>query len=237
MDFLNAEWRKLAFANYIIDKDVLKDYIPYGTELDLWQGHCYISLVGMMFKNTKILGLKIPNHVDFEEVNLRFYVKKSDDGHKRRGVVFIKEIVPKGAITFVAKNLYQENYETMKMSHTWKDSDHNRHIEYRWGKSKMDNVLSVTAGRDSHQIKQNSETEFILENYLGFAKVNNQKTNQYIVKHPRWHLYNVEDFDVNVNFGSIYGPSFEFLSKLKPHSVLLVEGSEVAIEHKKTLKS
>ena len=236
MDFLTAELRKLAFSNYIIDEDVLKNYIPYGTELDLWQGHCYISLVGMMFKNTKVLGVKIPYHVDFEEVNLRFYVKKFEHGRWRRGVVFIKEIVPKSAISFVAKNLYNENYETMKMSHTWSESNKSKYVEYRWGKSDKDNILNMTTSKDLQEINENSETEFILENYLGFAKVDDQKTHQYTVKHPRWKIYDVQDYNLNVNFKSIYGQSFEFLSKEKPHSVILVEGSKVAIESKKTLK-
>lgn len=236
MNFLTAEWRKLAFANYIIDKDVIKDHIPYGTELDLWQGNCYISLVGMMFKNTKVLGVKIPYHVNFEEINLRFYVKKFEHGRWRRGVVFIKEIVPKSAITFVAKNVYNEKYETMTMSHNWKEDHGKRFVEYRWGKSNTGNIMNMTSSLDLHEIKDNTETEFILENYLGFAKVNNQKTHQYTVKHPRWKIYKVEDYNLNINFGSIYGQSFGYLSKMKPHSVILVEGSEVAIESKTTLK-
>lgn len=237
MNFLEAEWRKLAFANYIIDKAVLKDYVPYGTELDLWQGKCYISLVGMMFKNTKILGVKVPYHIDFEEVNLRFYVKKFEDGQWKRGVVFIKEIVPKSAITFVANNLYNENYETMKMLHFWKTSKTLRTVDYRWGKSELENLFKMTSALDQIDIEKNSETEFILENYLGFAKVNDKKTYQYTVNHPRWKIYDVNDYELNVDFGSIYGQSFDFLSNIKPHSVILVEGSEVTIENKKTIKA
>lgn len=232
MNFLKAEWRKLAFANFIIDKEILKEHVPYGTELDLWHGNCYVSLVGMMFKNTKVLGLKIPNHVDFEEVNLRFYVKRFENGQWKRGVVFIKEIVPKSAITFVANNLYNENYETMKMSHTWKETDKQRIVDYRWEKSKDENTFQMTSGLDQIGIEENSETEFILENYLGFAKVNDQKTYQYTIKHPRWKIYEVKEYSLNVNFESIYGKSFEFLSKVEPNSIILVEGSEVAIESK-----
>jgi uncharacterized protein YqjF (DUF2071 family) len=236
MDFLNAGWRKLAFANYIIDKDVVKPHLPYGTELDLWQGKCYISLVGMMFMNTRVLGIKIPYHVNFEEVNLRFYVKRFENGQWKRGVVFIKEIVPKSAITFVANNLYNENYETMKMSHVWTKNKEKRQVEYKWGKSQPDNNFSMTAGIDQIDIEKNSETEFILENYLGFAKVRDEKTYQYTVKHPRWKIYDVENYKLKVNFGIIYGEDFEFLEKMEPHSVFLVEGSEVAIENKKVLK-
>jgi uncharacterized protein YqjF (DUF2071 family) len=80
MSFLNAEWRKLAIANYVIDPATLANYLPAGTELDLWEGKYYVSLVGFMFKNTKLLGIKIPFHVNFEEVNLRFYVKRFENG-------------------------------------------------------------------------------------------------------------------------------------------------------------
>jgi uncharacterized protein YqjF (DUF2071 family) len=236
MDFLNAEWRKLAFANYIIDKEILKPHVPFGTELDLWQGNCYVSLVGMMFKNTRVLGVKIPYHIDFEEVNLRFYVKRFENGQWKRGVVFIKEIVPKKAITFVANNLYNENYDTMKMTHEWKEFDQKRTISYSWGKTEKNNKLKMTAGLDMQNIEENSETEFILENYLGFAKVRKNKTYQYTVKHVRWKVYDVIDYKLKVNFESIYGKEFAFLEKMVPHSVILVEGSEVAIENKKILR-
>ena len=121
MSFLAAEWRKLAIANYEIDKSILTDFIPFGTELDLWNNKCYVSLVGFMFINTKLLGIKIPFHTNFEEVNLRFYVKKLENNEWKRGVVFIKEIVPKSALTFVANMVYNENYETMEMNHISKN--------------------------------------------------------------------------------------------------------------------
>lgn len=117
MSFLKAEWRKLVLANYTIEPEILSKYVPFGTELDLWNGKCYVSLVGFMFLNTRLLGVKIPFHVNFEEVNLRFYVKRLDRDTWKRGVVFIKEIVPKPALTFVANTVYQENYETLPMQH------------------------------------------------------------------------------------------------------------------------
>src|SRR5690606_13167454 len=130
MSFLKAEWRKLAIANYVINPAVLAKYIPPGTELDLWNGNCYVSLVGFMFKNTKLLGLKIPFHINFEEVNLRFYVKRFENGTWKRGVVFIKEIVPKPALAFIANSIYKEHYETMPMLHKWEENDTERIVTY-----------------------------------------------------------------------------------------------------------
>jgi hypothetical protein len=122
------------------------------------------------------------------------------------------------------------------MSHVWNNNKTNRHVEYKWGTLAPDNLISMTAGISQKDIEKNSETEFILENYLGFAKVKAEKTYQYTVKHPRWKIYDVEDYKLKVNYGDIYGKAFEFLEKMVPHSVYLVEGSEVAIENKKVLR-
>ena len=121
--FLQAEWRKLAIANYAVDRKILREYLPNKTEIDLWNGICYVSLVGFMFQNTRVLGIPIPYHINFEEVNLRFYVRHKSQGEWRRGVVFIKEIVSKPALTFVANNLYKEKYETMPVNHIWTSGD------------------------------------------------------------------------------------------------------------------
>lgn len=106
MSFLTAEWRKLVMANYQVEKEVLLPYLPVGTELDVWNDKCYVSLIGFLFQNVRLLGIKVPFHTNFEEVNLRFYVRYQDAGVWKRGVVFIKEIVPKFALSLVANTIY-----------------------------------------------------------------------------------------------------------------------------------
>jgi hypothetical protein len=236
MSFLKAEWRKLVIANYIIDKSILTKYTPVGTELDLWEGNCYVSLVGFMFVNTKLLGLKIPFHTDFEEVNLRFYVKRFEEGEWKRGVVFIKEIVPKRALTFVANTVYNENYETMPMEHSWDSDDKQRTVHYKWKKNNIWNSICVEASRDKFEIEPNSETEFITEHYWGYARVNEDKSNEYEVTHPRWEAYKVNSFSIDVDFRLVYGEEFEFLNLIEPASVMLAEGSEITVENKKTIR-
>lgn len=236
MSFLKAEWRKLAIANYVIDKNILMPYVPAGTELDLWEGKCYISLVGFMFKNTRLLGIKIPFHVDFEEVNLRFYVKRFENGAWKRGVVFIKEIVPRPALTFVANTVYKENYETMPMEHEWIEQQAYRTVSYKWKKGKQWHAIKVQASLEKLEIAPQSETEFITEHYWGYAKVNPQKSNEYEVKHPRWDVYQVADYQIDVDFEMVYGNSFSFLNTMEPTSVMLAEGSEITVENKTVIR-
>jgi uncharacterized protein len=236
MSFLKAEWRKLAIANYEVDSSLLREFVPYGTELDLWNNKCYVSLVGFMFLNTKLLGIKIPFHIDFEEVNLRFYVKRLEDNEWKRGVVFIKEIVPRPALTIVANTIYSENYETLPMKHIWKESENERLVEYSWRKNNKWHTFQVRASNKGKEIEQNSETEFITEHYWGYAKVSRDKTNEYEVTHPKWSSYEVMDYAIDVNFGEIYGAEFGFLNIQRPVSVMLAEGSEISVENKKRIE-
>ena len=137
MSFLTAQWKNLALFNYEVDAEILEKYIPNGTELDIWNGKCYISLVGFMFENVKLLGLKIPFHINFEEINLRFYVKRFENGEWKRGVVFIKEIVPKPALSFIANSVYKEHYETLPLKYSITENKSNKtDFVYQWKKEK-----------------------------------------------------------------------------------------------------
>ncbi|HTO08358.1 MAG TPA: DUF2071 domain-containing protein, partial [Myxococcota bacterium] len=116
--FLTAEWRDLAMLNYEIDPAVLEPRVPAGTELDAWSGRTFVSVVGFRFLRTRVLGVPVPYHVDFDEVNLRFYVRRKSGADWRRGVVFVKEIVPRRAIALVARVAYAENYVAHPMRHS-----------------------------------------------------------------------------------------------------------------------
>ena len=236
MSFLKAEWRKLTIANYIVDPEVLNEYLPYGTELDLWQDNCYVSLVGFMFLNTRVIGLKIPFHVNFEEVNLRFYVKRKEGDKWKRGVVFIKEIVPKKAIAFIANRFYSENYVATSMDHQWNHDDEQLCVKYDWTWKSVAQFMKVKAKSNRSEILPGSEEEFITEHYWGFAKVNDLKTNEYEVIHPRWQHYKVRQYEIEVDFGLNYGPRFSFLNDVQPTSVMLAEGSKITVEGKRVLR-
>jgi uncharacterized protein YqjF (DUF2071 family) len=227
--FLQAEWRKLVIANYSVDGKLLEKYLPQKTEIDLWNDTCYVSLVGFMFLNTKVKGLRIPFHVNFEEVNLRFYVRFKDNGEWKRGVVFIKEIVPKPVLAFVANTVYKENYETMPMSHSWTTENDNLLVEYKWRKSKW-NTLKVIADKNKNLIKEGSEEEFITEHYWGYTKITKDKTSEYEVEHPQWEIYQTKDYLIDVDFGDIYGCDFSSLTYEKPKSVFLAEGSLIKVK-------
>ena len=227
--FLTAEWRKLIMANYIVDPDIFRSYLPHKTELDSWNGKCYASLVGFMFLDTRIAGIRIPFHIDFPEVNLRFYVRFKENGEWKRGVVFLREIVPKPAISFVANTLFDENYISLRMKNAERITENNLHISYEWRYKKRWNKLAVMADRISQPLISGTAEEFITEHFWGYASVRTGITGEYQVAHPRWDIYPVNSYEIDCDFKGLYGESFGDLSSQLPESVFLAEGSEISV--------
>ena len=223
--FLSAEWRDLIMANYEVDPSLLAERVPNGTELDLHEGRCFVSLVGFMFLNTRVLGIPIPGHVNFEEVNLRFYVKRETPEETRRGVCFIKEIVPRWAIAFVARSFYGEPYERWPMGND-RSSDR---VAYSWNRDHVSNNLGAVLGPGIGVPTVGSHGEFIIEHYWGYTKRSESRTDEYKVEHPKWELREVDSSEIDVEFGNVYGSEFGFLSNLGPYSVLFANGSEIAV--------
>lgn len=236
--FLTAEWRKLIMAQYEVDPAILAPWLPSGIELDFYQGHCYVSLVGFLFDRVRVKGIPIPFHTSFEEVNLRFYVNRTEpDGTRKRGVVFIREFVPRNAIAFIAHLFYEEPYEAMPMGHSNHTTPDALFVSYRWGDAKNLQRITVEALPDLRSIEPGSEEEFITEHFWGYTKRSDGATYEYGVQHPRWKAYTIRNSALEVDFGALYGPVFADLNNRKPDSILLAEGSAVKVSKGARIKS
>jgi len=230
--FLTARWQDLIMANYEVDPSLLAPRLPAGTELDLQDGKCFVSLVGFMFLDTRVLGIPIPFHINFEEVNLRFYNKREMDSETRRAVCFVKEIVPRFAIATVARVMYGEPYECWSMDHTRTETT----VSYDWSKRGCCNHLSVEIDESVGVPAAGSHGEFIIEHYWGYtARGVGGRVDEYKVEHPKWELFSVKNEVIDVDFAGTYGDEFAFLANQKPYSVLLAKGSEVAVYKGKTI--
>lgn len=233
--FLTAEWRKLAMVNYTVSPELLLPFVPKHTELDLFEGQCFVSLIGFLFDKVSLLGVPIPFHTTFEEVNLRFYVKhRGEDGQWKRGVTFVKEIVPKYAVSWVANAVYHEPYVTLPMRHQWETANDLLSVSYEW-KLNQWHRLQLIADATSIPMVEGSLEEFITEHYWGYTKYNESSTFEYGVEHPRWEVYPVKTHTVEVDFERVYGRKFGFLSNQTPHSALLAEGSAIVVKSAKKL--
>ncbi len=232
-NFLTAKWENLVMANYAIDSEILMPYLPKGVELDLFEGKAYVSLVGFMFKNTKIFGIPAIGLGTFEEVNLRFYVTRKEGNITKRGVVFINETIPYKIVAWVANYLYKEHYIAIPTKHTWDISAENKRISYSWKMKTNWNNMNIIASTTKYSMQKGSIEEFIFEHYFGYTKISKTETEEYTIQHPGWQINQVLESEVNCNFEEMYGTDFRFLSTIKPDNIMLAEGSEIAVEWKR----
>lgn len=231
--FLTAKWQNLIMVNYEIDPSYLLPYLPNGVELDYFQGKTYVSLVGFLFKDSKIFNIPIPFLGTFEEVNLRFYVIRKVGNSIRRGVVFINETVPNKTVAYVANKLYKEHYTSVPTKHEWQINKDEKRIEYNWFINKKWFGMKVSANATSHKMKPGSIESFIFEHYFGFTKLDGQQSIEYKVNHPSWEINDIQNYQVDCNFSEFYGDNFEVLNSTNPHSIMLAEGSDISIDWKR----
>jgi uncharacterized protein len=226
--FLTAEWRYLLMANYAVDPAILQKRVPRGTELDSWSGQVFVSVVGFNFINTRIKGVSIPFHRDFEEINLRFYVRRRDGTEWRRGVVFVKEIVPRPAIAFVARTFYNEIYVTLPTRHTVSRHDDVK-LRYEWRFGGRWNRIEAIGAGNPVPIAENSEEQFITEHYWGYSRQRNGGAKEYQVEHPQWSIWKATNAVVDVDVAGLYGGEFVSALSRDPTSVFIADGSEVSV--------
>jgi uncharacterized protein YqjF (DUF2071 family) len=229
--FLTAQWRFLVMLNYEIEPEVLRPFVPRGTELDEWNSKTFVSLVGFLFLDTRVLGVRIPQHINFEEVNLRFYVRRKSEDGWRRGVTFLREIVPRRAIAFVANAFYNERYIALPMCHRIESAPDAppQRAEYSWTFQKRQQSLSATFSGDWQALEENSEEEFITEHYWGYAAQRDGGCMEYRVEHPRWRVKRAEHVKLHCDVAALYGKEYSASLSATPASAFIAEGSPVRV--------
>jgi uncharacterized protein len=229
--FLTAEWQYLAMLNYEVDPALLLSLVPGGTELDRWNDKAFVSLVGFRFLETKLLGLlPIPMHSNFEEVNLRFYVRRRSGNEVRRGVVFIREIVPRRAIAFVARTFYNENYVALPMAHEIRSlGDNGVRVAYRWRNGQCWSGINLETEGQSQLPGEGSVEQFITEHYWGYAAQPGGGCVEYRVMHPSWKVWQVRQSALDGNAEEFCGKDVASVLRGDPESAFLAEGSAVTV--------
>lgn len=225
--FLTAEWRNLLMFNYAVDPGVLQRFVPRGTQLDAFDGRTYVSLVGFEFNLTRVAGFAVPFHRSFEEVNLRFYVRRSE----KRGVVFIRELVPKFAVAAIARIAFGENYSQVPMSHSTHVLPDTGVVqtEYCWGSGAQQCSMRIEAEKTSFLPLHDSLGQFITEHYWGYAAQQDGGCLEYEVQHPRWLVREAKTARFRGDAARFYGSEFGELLTRPPDSAFLAEGSPITV--------
>ncbi len=234
--FLEARWHELVMLNYVVDPAVLADRIPAGCELDTWSGHAFVSVVGFQFLGTRVLGFPIPFHRNFEEVNLRYYVRRRVNGVWRRGVAFVKELVPRYAAAIIARTVYGENYEALPMRHSSGVVGNRRTARYEWRRNGAWEGVGAAFAGPPVPLSDEAEETFISEHYWGYSSRRDRTTVEYRVEHPRWQVWRAETSSLECDVATLYGSEFVEALSAAPSSAFAADGSPVSVMRGRRLR-
>ena len=220
--------------NYAVDPQLIRPQVPAETEIDFNNGETFLSIVGFLFLDTRLLGFPIPLSRDFEEVNLRFYVRRKSADTWRRGVVFIRELVPRHAIALFARACYGENYLDLPMKYDIEHLDTNLKVEYSWRRGRNWESLKMTATSEAQSIPAGSHAEFITEHYWGYMARRNS-CSEHRVEHPRWKIWQTTGFEFKADVATRYGAQFVEVLNQPPRSAFIADGSPITVQRRQML--
>jgi uncharacterized protein len=226
--FLTASWSNLILVTYRVPRSLLEKRLPSGLEVDTRDNDAFVSLVGFEFFDTRVLGISWPGHRDFAELNLRYYVRRGSE----RGVVFIREFVPRRAVSIVAKLIYNEPYRTAPLSGGARNEAGKQNVSYTLQFAGREHTLSVTARKPAFRPEPDSVEHFFKEHQWGFGTSRGGVPTRFLVEHPVWDVYPVSSYDVDLDWQAVYGPEWAFLQGAEPESVILAVGSAVKVYSK-----
>ena len=216
--------------NYEVEPGLLSRYVPPGTALDSFQGRTYLSLVGFRFCRTKLLGyLPVPFHTNFDEVNLRFYVRRTEANEARRGVVFIAEVVPRRAIAMTARLAYGENYTQLPMRHRIERQELSNTVEYQWKVGNKWCTLSAHTAGLAAQPREGSLEQFITEHFWGYSTQRFGGCIEYHVSHDPWQVWASSEAGFEGEISALYGDEFAAVLQRRPDCAFVADGSPVIV--------
>jgi uncharacterized protein len=228
--FLSAEWRDLVMLNYEVAPAILQPYVPRGVELDAFEGRTFVSLVGFQFLRTRLYGIfAVPFHCNFEEVNLRFYVRRREGDEVRRGVVFVRELVPRVAIARFARLMYGEKYDSCPMWHRIARDAEGLAAEYGWKWRGGDFRLSARVQGKPARVPEGTIENFITEHCWGYSVKRADESIEYRVSHDPWRVWVSTDAAFAGDAAAIYGSAFGEILQRAPDSAFIAEGSRVLV--------
>ena len=229
--FLTAEWRYLAMLTFDAEPALLRPFVPRGTELDPCEGRALISVVGFRFLHTRVLGFRIPFHQHFDEVNLRLYVRREAGGELRRGVSFIRELVPRRLVALVARLAYNEPYVALRMRSDVPAlaGDTPFRVRYAWKTSAGWQHVALTATGSPLPPARQSQAAFVTDHHWGYSRQRDGSTLEYRVEHPPWRLWAGAQPELGGDMAILYGAAVGKTLAGAPVSALVAEGSPVTV--------
>ena len=150
-----------------------------------------------------------------------------------RGVAFVREFVPGRLVAWMARALYNEPYRRAPMSSAVTVDGDRITVKHRLTVGGRAHTLTVRAEGPPTVPPPDSRAHFFKEHAWGFGHSRRGRLLTYEVRHPVWAVWRAAKAELDWDWGAVYGPEWAALNGVEPASVVLAEGSEIAVAPKR----
>ncbi|MBO0324392.1 DUF2071 domain-containing protein [Muricauda sp. CAU 1633] len=190
------EWNNAIFLHWQVDIEELKRFVPDQLEIDLYEGKPWVSVVAFTMEKIRPKNFpSFPPISNFDEINIRTYVKQED----KSGVYFLSIEGGTNLSCKVAKGISELPYRFSTIKRTENEIESSNlefndwmHVVYQIGK----------------EIKEKTELDkWLIERY---ALYQDSKTaiNEFEIHHLQWPINEIDIKTLEMNyqrFGKLLG--------------------------------
>jgi uncharacterized protein YqjF (DUF2071 family) len=192
-----------------------------------------LSLVAFHFADNRVLGVPIPFAREYDQINLRFYVRRRlEDGGWRRGVVFLRELAPAKPVVAGARFVYGERYDcvpvTARVRPPGAAGTRGGRAVYRWRDRHQVHRLAVDFHGPAALPGPGSLEDFLTDRHFGYVSAE-RATREYRVDHPPWRVWPATDARLSHGIADAFGRRFERALDRAPLSAFVAEGSRMEL--------
>ena len=229
--FLTAHERYIAMLSYRADPALVKPYIPTEVELDLYGGEMFLSLVAFLSLETRLPLFSNLKQTNFERIDLRFNVRRKSADTWRRGISFVRRILPKAVASGMARAFPTEIASGSPLKSDIVDCDNTINVNYSWKCATKWRSLQMCAAGTPRAIPAGTFEDYLLERNWYFGEFR-RGCSEYRVERPRWRVWEVSCANLDHDINKLFPEEFAQLLSRPPALQLLAEGSHVQLWRK-----
>jgi hypothetical protein len=191
---MTQSWHDLLFAHWPVAVDALREKIPPGLELDLFDHQAWLGIVPFHMTNVAPRGVPaLPWVSEFAELNVRTYVRVGD----RPGVYFFSLDASSGLAVIVARTMFHLPYFLAEMEVRSEGIDEH-YTSRRTGDGQAELVAHYRPTGPVHHAQPGSLEYFLTERYCLYTIDDTFHLSRLEIHHLPWELQDAEArFEVN----------------------------------------
>jgi len=204
------EWNNAIFLHWQVELSELKKFVPKELEIDLFEEKPWVSVVAFTMEKIRLKNLPtFPPISDFDEINIRTYVKSNN----KTGVYFLSMEGGNSLSCKVAKGISELPYRFSNIKRSKN--------KYESNNSQFNDKLNIQFEIGKEVTEKTKLEKWLTERYALFQDTE-KSINKFEIHHVEWPINEIKLKNLEINYSK-----FDKLIKNEPNIIQYSKGVKV----------